>query len=307
MNAYIIALLLKKLLKGWRRNTTMLAVGGLLAVTAVLLVRNGLPKSIQPLRNKIAAVQPSSHKETNNTDPGTFDFKPGYPDTKVKGLKTLTRKGYVCAYCPVTRQPYWVAWRLTAEHTKGNARRDGLEFTEDTSVDSPRADTYDYIQSGYDRGHMCPAADNKWSSKAMEESFLMTNICPQHPELNRGDWNDIEQQCRIWARRYGKVYIVCGPIFLRGNHRKIGKHRIPVPDAFFKVILRTTPAVRGIGFICRNTGGHRRKDFYVNSIKEVERITGINFFPQLSDREAAAAKGNSSLRHWRLTLTRKRQ
>ena len=236
----------------------------------------------------------------------TFEYSPGFPSRKTTddASKILRRKGYAASYNATTLQPDWVAWRLTAGHCEGSAKRDGKEFTEDLSVPSPRADTYDYSRSGFDRGHMCPAADNRWSHEAMEQSFLMTNICPQNQELNRGDWNEIEQQCRLWAKEYGKIYIVCGPIFLRRHHKRIGKHRVPVPDAFFKVVLRLSPKPRGIGFICRNTDGSHPKDFYVNSIHEVERVTGYTFFPKMDSETAAIAKSSNSLKDWRFTPTR---
>lgn len=223
-----------------------------------------------------------------------MEYAAGLPGG-VRDGRLLYRKGYTSCYNSALLQPVWVAWTLTADHCKGFSSRRDESFMEDLDVRSPRADTYDYNGSGYDRGHMCPAADNKWDRVAMTQSFLMTNICPQNPELNRGDWNEIEQQCRQWAKKYGKVYIACGPVFLDKAHRRIGKHRIPVPDAFFKVVLRTSPDICGIGFICRNTDGNHPKDFYVNSISEVERITGYVFFPKIKD---ASFKKHASLSDW---------
>ena len=119
----------------------------------------------------------------------------------------LYREGYTTSYNANTRTPNWVAWHLTAAHTNGPAKRKGITFQADEDVPEPRVDTYDYMRSGYDRGHMCPAADNHWSQRAMEQSFLMTNVCPQNPALNSGLWNSIENQCRTWAEEYGDVYI----------------------------------------------------------------------------------------------------
>ena len=97
----------------------------------------------------------------------------------------------------------------------------------------------------------------------MGESFLFTNVCPQAPQLNRGDWNEMEQACRKWAKQEGALYIVCGPIFYKNSKKTIGKNRVSVPDAFFKVVLCMTGDA--------------------NSVDEVERITGIDFFPTLPD------------------------
>lgn len=196
----------------------------------------------------------------------------------------LKRTGYMVSFNKDMRLPNWVAWHLTAEHATGSSKRDGIKFEEDTDVPSPRATHADYIRSGFDRGHMCPAGDNKWSDKAMKESFLMTNICPQHPNLNRGDWNEMENACRDWAKEYGDLIVIAGPIFYNQNHKKIGKNKVVVPEAFFKVVLTLgDDEPKAVGFIYKNNKGNRSKDSYVNSVDDVERITGIDFFPALPD------------------------
>lgn len=220
--------------------------------------------------------------------------------TSPKGTpeQILKRTGYVASYNKTTLLPNWVAWHLTAERTEGSAKRSGVDFAEDTEVPEPRATDWDYYNSGYDRGHMCPAADNKWSKKAMEESFLFTNMCPQNGNLNRGDWNEMEMACRKWAKKYGDLYIVCGPILYKGKHKTIGKNMVVVPEAFFKVVLRTGDNPQAIGFIYKNTSGNRPKDSYVNTVDEVERITGIDFFPSLPDDVEKKVEAECDLGLW---------
>lgn len=220
--------------------------------------------------------------------------------TSPKGTpeQILKRTGYVASYNKTTLLPNWVAWHLTAERTEGSAKRSGVDFAEDTEVPEPRATDWDYYNSGYDRGHMCPAADNKWSKKAMEESFLFTNMCPQNGNLNRGDWNEMEMACRKWAKKYGDLYIVCGPILYKGKHKTIGKNKVVVPEAFFKVVLRTGDGPQAIGFIYKNTSGNRPKDSYVNTVDEVERITGIDFFPSLPDDVEKKVEAECDLGLW---------
>lgn len=220
--------------------------------------------------------------------------------TSPKGTpeQILKRTGYVASYNKVTLLPNWVAWHLTAERTEGSAKRSGVDFAEDTEVPEPRATDWDYYNSGYDRGHMCPAADNKWSKKAMEESFLFTNMCPQNGNLNRGDWNEMEMACRKWAKKYGDLYIVCGPILYKGKHKTIGKNKVVVPEAFFKVVLRTGDDPQAIGFIYKNTSGNRPKDSYVNTVDEVERITGIDFFPSLPDDVEKNVEATADIANW---------
>ena len=215
----------------------------------------------------------------------------------IKGMREqlLKREGYRVSYNTDRKVPNWVAWRLTADHTSGNHYRDGQLFVEDKDVPWPRATDGDYVRSSYDRGHLCPSGDNKWSEKAQTQSFLLTNICPQNHDLNVGDWNDLEIQCRYWAKRMGNLYIVTGPVFYNGVKKTIGKHGVAVPDAFFKVVLDDGRKAKAIGFVYPNRGGHQDMDQCVRSVDEIERITGIDFFPMLDDNvedvvEAASNK-----------------
>ena len=195
----------------------------------------------------------------------------------------LRRTGYTTSYNKETRNPNWVAWHLTKGHTYGKNQRSDEVFSEDTEV-SPRATDNDYYNSRYDRGHMCPAGDNKWDATAMTESFLFTNICPQVHALNEGAWNDLELACRRWARKYGDVYIVCGPILDDSQHRTIGRRKVVVPKRFFKVILCLQDGPKAIGFIYENSS-HNSRSLFKNAtnVDEIEQLTGIDFFPKLRD------------------------
>jgi len=210
----------------------------------------------------------------------------------------LHRKGYTVSYNKDTKIPNWVAWHLTAEHVTGPYRRPGGAWHEDKEVPEPRATFADYRDGIWSRGHMCPAGDSKWDRDAMYDTFLLTNCCPQHANLNSGVWNQIEMSCRRWAEKYGDIYIVCGPILFRQKHETIGPNMIVVPEAFFKVVLCLKGDPKGIGFVCRNTDGSKAKDFYVNSISQVERITGMTFFPNLPNDIAEAVKSQADLGQW---------
>lgn len=214
------------------------------------------------------------------------------------GEQILRRSAYTASYNTETRLPYWVAWRITAERLDGSYGRKGLKFREDSDVPAPRATDWDYYNSGYDRGHMCPSADCKWSEEAQLESFLFTNACPQVHGLNAGDWNEIEQQCRRWARKYGTLYVVSGPILYRGRHKTIGKNKVVVPEAFFKVVLRMGDSPQAIGFIYKNVSGNRPKASYVNTVDDVERITGYDFFPSLPDEIEDRVEAEADIDEW---------
>ena len=210
----------------------------------------------------------------------------------------LKRTAYTASYNRDTRQPNWVAWHLTSDHVDGPYNRKGLKFREDEEVSLPRAVDHDYVNSHFDRGHMCPSGDCRWSEDAQRESFLLTNVCPQSHGLNAGDWNEMEQQCRRWAETYGDLYIVCGPLFYNSRHRTIGKNKVMVPEAFFKVVLRMGDNPRAIGFIYKNAPGNRPKGDYVNTVDEVERLTGMDFFPVLDDVLERKIEAEADIDDW---------
>lgn len=213
----------------------------------------------------------------------------------------LYRKGYTVSYNKELKIPNWVAWDLTPEKLIERESRTDKFLPDPDLPEDEAVTTDDYKGAGLDRGHMCPAGDNRWHWRAMQESFYMTNICPQHHNLNRGDWKELEEACRQWAQEEGKIYIVCGPILYKGDHRLIGKqHKVTVPEAFFKVILSTNHTPKAIGFIYKNTSGNHPLDSYVNSIDEVERITGIDFFPGLPDSIEQKVEASYDLSLWKI-------
>lgn len=200
-----------------------------------------------------------------------------------KGGQILKRKGYTASYDADYKTPQWVAWELTRKDTKGRAERTN-KFLPDPDVRGAKAYTGDYTNSGYDRGHMAPAADMKWSKQAMEESFYLSNICPQNSNLNRGDWNDLEEKCRDWAKGYGVVYIACGPIYDSKRPKRIGNNKVAVPNAFYKVVfIHDKQQPKAFGFLFPNQSGHRPLRKYLVTVDSVEKRTGIDFFPALPD------------------------
>ena len=147
----------------------------------------------------------------------------------------------------------------------------------------------DYTNSSYSRAHMCPAADNKWDSQAYKESCYMTNMCPQKQVLNGGKWKNLEERCRnTWAKDYGKIYIVCGPIMPRTNKKYIGETKILIPEKFFKAILREVNVngkihYEAIGYILTQKNQlYMNKCFY--TVNEIEAMTGLDLFHNLDDR-----------------------
>ncbi|MCM1029543.1 MAG: DNA/RNA non-specific endonuclease [Pseudoflavonifractor sp.] len=213
-------------------------------------------------------------------------------------------KGFSMSFNPKMHIPNWVAWELAADETNGSVPR-YKSFVEDPSV-AGCAELYDYSYSGYDRGHMAPAADMKWDSQAMKESFMLTNMCPQAKELNTGAWRTLEERCRLWARRDSAIIIIAGPVLNPPPHEYIGDNRVAVPKSFFKVVLAPyARPMRAIAFIMPNgyvQGGMQRA---VTTVDEVERITSLDFFASLPDSIENAIEATSDFNLWNAKTSRK--
>ena len=206
-----------------------------------------------------------------------------------RGAQVIKHVGYTLAYDADFKTPQWVAWVLTDREAEGTLPRHD-HFAPDPEVRGAKAYPDDYKYAGYDRGHMAPAADMKWSERAMRESFYMTNICPQNRNLNRGDWQDLEEAERSLARRFGAVAITAGPIYSQPQPPRIGAHKVAVPDAFFKVLLVGYPQQpQAFAYVMRNEAGSRPLSYYQHTVNEVEELTGMDFFPGL-DEDVEAAK-----------------
>ena len=148
----------------------------------------------------------------------------------------LKRRGYTTSYNSKTKNPNWVAWHLTKDHTYGSNQRSQEVFAEDESVKAPRATDNDYYNSRYDRGHMCPAGDRTYSTSACKATFIMTNVCPQVPSLNRGDWSRDESRTRAFVQGGHHVNIQAHAVFWRADTMWIGRGRVAVPHGFVKTV-----------------------------------------------------------------------
>ena len=208
----------------------------------------------------------------------------GLTDVKLpSGMKNVVchYSGFTAYFNPETHIPNCVAYEIIESETTGDEPRK-KSFEADHTIDGC-AESSDYRNSGYDRGHMAPAADMKWSKVAMDESFLMTNICPQVKSLNSGIWHRLEQRVREWAARDSSIIVVCGPIFTPGKPvEQIGEIGVAVPHRFFKALYAPGRNI-GIAFIFDNdkVKGELRK--YAVTIDSVERETGLDLFYNLPD------------------------
>lgn len=211
---------------------------------------------------------------------------------------TLDYEGFTVEFNPEMHQPNFVVWTLTPEHTDGPFSRSDAQFLPDDKVRGC-ATLADYRYSGFDRGHMAPAADMKWSAKAMSDCHLLTNMSPQDKSLNSGAWATVEKNARKWALKHGRLVIVAGPILSDVMPRSIGETPVPVPERFFKVILAPdAQEPLGIGFVMPNSYVEGGAQATVVSIDEVEEITGFDFFSELPDDIENKVERQDKLRLW---------
>ncbi|MBO4752135.1 MAG: DNA/RNA non-specific endonuclease [Bacteroidales bacterium] len=209
--------------------------------------------------------------------------------------------GFTTSYNHETLIPNWVAYELTAEELEPIYTSQSSTFSMDFDVKGKQASREDYSRSGWDKGHMAPKADMRWSEKSYWESHYFTNICPQDHELNAGDWNTLEKRVRGWAREYGRVYVVCGPIVGNGSLGTIGGKKVQVPDEFFKaVVVATGKGYVAAGFIFQNNGTHHKMSEYACMVDELEKRIGRNLFAALDELGLEEAEGRMELKTLRI-------
>ena len=211
----------------------------------------------------------------------------------------LNHKGYTVSYNADARIPEWVAYELTAEETRGDADREDAVFRMDPSYKSTQAMREDYSGSGWTKGHMACAADFSWDEEALDGTFYLTNICPQDEQLNKGDWNYLEKQTRRWARDFGKVWVVCGPIIGKNRNGTIGERDVVVPDMFFKAVLaERNGKYHTIAFVMGNDDKRYFLEKCSMTVNELERLTGLDLFPVLDDSIEETVEGRKDHSVW---------
>lgn len=189
---------------------------------------------------------------------------------------------YSLSYKERFEQAEWVAYDLKKQHLTHDDRRRPY-FIEDPKVRSKSADWRNYKRSGFDRGHLCPAGDRRFSEYAYKETFYTSNISPQRNDFNAGVWNRLEQQVRYWCKKYGDLYIVAGGV-LKSGLEEIGDEDVDVPDAFYKIVVRTEGSqIKALGFLFPHRESTANLDTFLVPIDRIEELTGVNFFEQQSN------------------------
>ncbi|MFA9389843.1 MAG: DNA/RNA non-specific endonuclease [Prolixibacteraceae bacterium] len=201
---------------------------------------------------------------------------------------------YKLAYSEKDEGALWVFYHLKPEFVDGSAKRKD-NFREDPLVSTGSAALDDYVGSGYDRGHLCPAASMSINQTAMDESFFMSNMSPQSPSLNRGRWKSLETKEREWVKVLGEEYVVAGAIYTNPI-KTIGANEVTVPKYYYKIIWDGHGKV--IGFIMPNEKCNNELESYVVSVDSIEQLTGIDFFSSIPDEIENKIEATRNVNEW---------
>ena len=202
---------------------------------------------------------------------------------------------YSLSYSETHEQAEWVYYKLyTALLSGGEERSDN--FRPDNKVSTGSAQLQDYKGSGYDRGHLCPAGSMKINSTAMSESFYLSNMSPQVPSFNRGIWKSLEDQVRGWVTGDDTLHVITGPVF-KNNQGAIGPNGVTVPGLYFKAVYVPSKG-KMVGLLLPNAKGTKALPDYCVTIDSLEVITGIDFFPQLTDDVEDKLEGCIDIALW---------
>jgi len=187
---------------------------------------------------------------------------------------------YSLSYNERYEQAEWVAYVLKKAHLTYDDRKRPY-FIEDPKVRSKSADWRNYKGSGFDRGHLCPAGDRRFSEQAYNETFYTSNISPQDRAFNAGVWNRLEQQIRQWAKRYGTVFVVTGGVLEKGL-QEIGDEDVDVPKYYYKIVAKgDSDAMEVLAFLMEGRESSKPLSEFAVSVSELEKRTGIDFFEKL--------------------------
>ncbi|XP_040051196.1 endonuclease G, mitochondrial [Gasterosteus aculeatus] len=225
-------------------------------------------------------------------------MKYGFPS--VANIKT--RESYVSSYDPRTRTPSWVIERLTPASLNGPSDRKYCNFKEDESIHIfHRATNADFKGSGFDRGHMAAAANHRWSQKAMEDTFYLSNVAPQNPHMNQNTWNNLEKLCRSLTKHYLNIYVCTGPLYLPSQqadgklyvrYQVLGRNHVAVPTHFFKVLILEKVDGKGVelrSYVLPNEPIDEKipLERFLVPIETIERASGLHFVPNIMKRTSS--------------------
>ncbi len=195
---------------------------------------------------------------------------------------------YTLCYRESYEQCEWAAYELTVQELEKKTERINT-FKIDPLISTGSAALEDYRSSQYDRGHMAPAADFLFDEEAMKETFFMSNMSPQDPSMNRGIWSRLEDEGRKLAKKYGRVFIITGPVLEKNTYKTIGINKVSVPEFFYKIFLSPviledgSYAVSVSAYCIPNSKTEKKFIDYECTVNELEKRCALDFFFKLDD------------------------
>lgn len=192
--------------------------------------------------------------------------------------------------------PSWAAWQLTPAQAKASGTFKE-KFTEDPKVSSGTASARDYKDAGFIIGQLVPPEDMFTSPQAVDETFLMSNTAPFKPSFNKYIWEMIEKLTREWAKEGNTLYIVAGPVLTDAPFGTFGNNKISIPVRYYKAILDVN-GERAIGFIFRSNVANGAPKSFAITVDELEKITGLDFFPALADDLESKLESSNDFLKW---------
>lgn len=235
----------------------------------------------------------NSEPKSNESTPENFVKAVDYLPTSTSNV-IVKHQYYTLSYKEDYEQAEWVAYTLKSNNS--NSDFDRPFFIEDPLIATQSASWKNYKNSGYDKGHLCAAADMKFSKEAFDDTFYTSNISPQKHNFNDGVWNRLEQKTRYWANKYNGIYVVTGGV-LKPNLKTIGKENVAVPDYFYKILLNTAN-MKAIGFLVPHEDSNKPLYEFVVPIDDIEKMTGIDFFPKLDDKLENQLEKSNDYKNW---------
>lgn len=222
----------------------------------------------------------------------SFDFLPSSTTNQI-----VKHDYYTLSYNEKYEQAEWVAYELKKSYLINNNFKRPF-FIEDPKVKTHSADWRNYKKSGFDKGHLCPAGDMEFSISAYNDTFFTSNISPQLHNFNDGVWNRLEQKIRYWAAKYDGIYVITGGV-LEPSLKTIGKEKVAIPNYFYKVLLdKSDGKYKMIAFLVPNEASDKPLYDFVVSVDRIEKLTGIDFFPELDNPLETQLEKSSDYKSW---------
>ncbi|MEI7595669.1 MAG: DNA/RNA non-specific endonuclease [Bacteroidota bacterium] len=228
----------------------------------------------------------------------SFDFLPESSSQNI-----VKHSYYTLSYSEKNEQAEWVAYLLTKKRTIGSLNRDNCKFISDPDVKTGSAKNEDYSKSGYDRGHLAPAADMRFNFTALNECFFMSNMSPQLHSFNAGIWKSLETQVRNWSIEKDSIYIITAGV-LENLEKTIPNTSISIPKYFYKIILhKSNSQFEAVAFLLPHEKAYKPLKDYVVTIDSLENLTHIDFFASFPDSVELQFENKILLTNWHFTKT----